>query len=194
MIFSWMGEMSNLVRGNFMQIMKITHSLKIAFPALTLTLGLASASFGAVGEKIELKSAPAAAQSAIKAKAGDKSISAVEKKTKGDKITYAATVKGSDGKASIITVDPEGKLVNVKEDVKMKDLPAAVQAAIKDKAGDKTVSAIEKKIKGDKATYIATAKSSDGKAVLITVDSDGKVLKAVDAKKDAATAAKPKTK
>jgi uncharacterized membrane protein YkoI len=162
--------------------MKITRSVKIAFTALALTLGLALGCLGAVGEKVEWNTVPPAVQATIKTKAGEKTVSTVEKKLKGGKTSYAATAKGADGKEVLITVDADGKLLNVKENAPIKDVPAAVQAAIKTAAGDKTVSGIQKKMKGKKATYIATAKGADGKAVLISVDADGKVLKTADAK------------
>lgn len=74
-----------------------------------------------------------------------------------------------------------GPLINAsaatEEKVEYKDLPPKVQAAIKSKAGDKTIAGVQKKVSGNETHYIASAKGADGKIVLITVDNKGKVRK-----------------
>lgn len=174
--------------------MKCPSSAPSLFPSLVLFFGLALNGVGVSAGTIEPKDVPAAVQATIKAKAGDKPVSKIETKIKGGKVSYAASIKGADGKVSIFTVNSEGKLSNVKDEVGMKDLPEPVQSAIKAKAGEKPISSIEKKTKDDKVTFTATAKATGGTAVLITVDSKGKVLKVADAKKEEATEEKAKAK
>ena len=175
--------------------MKATRSLKLWLSVFTFTFGLALNSFAAAPEKVEFKDLPESVQKEITAKAGKRTLSSIAKKGAGDKITYAATVKTADGKDAVFTVDADGKFVKGKEETKLKDIPEAVQATIKAKAGDKTILKIEKKSKGDKTTYATTVKGSGDKEELITVDSDGKFIKMADVvKKDANAAAKPATK
>ena len=97
-------------------------------------------------------------QAAIKAKAGDKTISGVQKKVAGNSTHYIATAKAAEGKTLLITVDDKGKLRKIREEEPQKDVPAAVTSAIKAKAGDRAIASIQKKTKGKKITYVATVK------------------------------------
>ncbi len=62
------------------------------------------------------------------------------------------------------------------ETVKMSDLPAAVQATIKDKAGTNEIEKIEKKTEDGKTIYEAVVEK-DGKHWSIEVNEQGKFLK-----------------
>ena len=176
--------------------MKSTHSVIQSWASvLTFVLALGLNGFAVAGEKVQLKDLPEAVQKEITAKAEKRTITSIEKKSAGDKTAYTATVTTADGKHAVFTVGSDGKFVKSKETTTLKDIPTAVQATIKAKAGDKTVSTIEKKTKGDKTTYAATVKGADGKEALITVDADGKFVKMADAvKKDATAPAKPEAK
>lgn len=59
--------------------------------------------------------------------------------------------------------------------VELKDLPAAVQSTIKDKAGDDQIVRIEKETRKGKECYEAIV-SKEGKETAIRVDSNGKYL------------------
>ena len=60
--------------------------------------------------------------------------------------------------------------------VKMSDLPTAVQATIKDKAGSNKIEKIEKKTEKGKTVYEAVVKKN-GQEWSIEVDANGKFLK-----------------
>ena len=62
------------------------------------------------------------------------------------------------------------------EAVQMKDLPAAVQTTIKDKAGTNEIVKIEKKTEEGKTIYEAVV-NKNGKEWSIEVDANGKFLK-----------------
>jgi hypothetical protein len=62
------------------------------------------------------------------------------------------------------------------EAVQMKDLPAAVQTTIKDKAGSNEIVKIEKKTEEGKTVYEAVV-NKKGKEWSIEVDANGKFLK-----------------
>jgi hypothetical protein len=62
------------------------------------------------------------------------------------------------------------------EAVQMKDLPAAVQTTIKDKAGKSEITKIEKKAEDGRTVYEAVVNKS-GKEWSIEVDANGKFLK-----------------
>ena len=62
------------------------------------------------------------------------------------------------------------------EAVQMKDLPAAVQTTIKDKAGSNEIEKIEKKMEKDETVYEAVV-NKKGKEWSIEVDANGKFLK-----------------
>ena len=65
--------------------------------------------------------------------------------------------------------------------VEMKDLPAAAQTTIKDKAGNDQILRIEKETRKGKECYEAIV-SKDGKETAIQVDSKGKYLGTHDEK------------
>ena len=69
------------------------------------------------------------------------------------------------------------------EQVKMSDLPAAVQTTIKDKAGSNEIIKIEKKTEDGKTIYEAVVNKS-GKEWAIEVDQNGKFLKQYDESKE----------
>jgi hypothetical protein len=62
------------------------------------------------------------------------------------------------------------------EAVQMKDLPAAVQTTIKDKAGSNEIVKIEKKTEEGKTVYEAVV-NKKGKEWSVEVDANGKFLK-----------------
>jgi uncharacterized membrane protein YkoI len=62
------------------------------------------------------------------------------------------------------------------ETVKMSDLPAAVQATIKDKAGSNEITKVEKKTEDGKTVYEAVV-NKNGKEWSIEVNAKGKFLK-----------------
>src|SRR5215469_7184491 len=69
------------------------------------------------------------------------------------------------------------------EQVKMSDLPAAVQTTIKNKAGSNEIIKIEKKTEDGKTVYEAVVNKS-GKEWAIEVDQNGKFLKQYDESKE----------
>ena len=69
------------------------------------------------------------------------------------------------------------------EAVQMKDLPAAVQTTIKDKAGKNEIMKIEKKTEDGQTVYEAVVNKS-GKEWSIEVDANGKFLKQYEESKE----------
>jgi hypothetical protein len=67
--------------------------------------------------------------------------------------------------------------------VEMKDVPAAVQTTIKDKAGNDQILRIEKETRKGKECYEAVI-SKDGKETAIQVDATGKYLGTHDEKSE----------
>jgi len=67
--------------------------------------------------------------------------------------------------------------------VKMSDLPTAVQATIKDKAGSSEIEKIEKKTEEGKTVYEAVV-NKNGKEWSIEVDANGKFLKQYEESKE----------
>ena len=69
------------------------------------------------------------------------------------------------------------------EAVQMKDLPAAAQTTIKDKAGSNEIVKIEKKAEEGKTVYEAVV-NKNGKEWSIEVDANGKFLKQYEESKE----------
>jgi uncharacterized membrane protein YkoI len=69
------------------------------------------------------------------------------------------------------------------EAVQMKDLPAAVQTTIKDKAGKNEITKIEKKTEDGQTVYEALV-NKKGKEWSIEVDANGKFLKQYEESKE----------
>ena len=69
------------------------------------------------------------------------------------------------------------------QQVKMSDLPAAVQTTLKDKAGSNEIIKLEKKTEDGKTVYEAVVNKS-GKEWAIEVDQNGKFLKEYDESKE----------
>jgi len=88
--------------------------------------------------------------------------------------------------ATVLTLGAWSPLLAEEENeqqVKMSDLPAAVQTTIKDKAGSNEIIKIEKKTEDGKTVYEAVINKS-GKEWAIEVDQNGKFLKQYDESKE----------
>jgi hypothetical protein len=122
-------------------------------PVLAAVLALlASSMCCADEEKIEVDKLPKAVVNAVKAKYPDGKLVSAEKETEGDKTVYEVVVKNKDQSIEI-TLDGDGKILEVEQEVAAKDLPKAVTKTIEEKYPKGTIKNAESSTRDEKVTY-----------------------------------------
>jgi len=147
----------------------------VAMVAALLTAAVAWAD----EEKITLDKLPKAVLNAIKAKYPDAKPVGAEKETKGDKIFYEVVIKNKD-KSIELLLTPEGKIVEVEQEIAAKDLPKIVAAAIEKAYPKGAIKSVEEVTKEDKVTYGVLLENDvlvnkEKQKVQVHLNADGKI-------------------
>ena len=148
--------------------------LKNIIPMLA-ALALGHHAFAEEGDKpMKFDELPAAVAKAIKAAAGDAKLTTLVLGDEDGTPAYEAAWTAG-GHKHEIAVAKNGKVLNIEEIISLKEVPAAVQAAITAEAGKRKVLEVEKVIAKGKTVYEAEIKEGKGK-VVVTFTEAGKVL------------------
>ena len=131
-------------------------------------------------EKIPLDKVPKAVLKAVKAKFKDAKLVGAETEKANGKLVYEINIKHKDDTIEVI-VTPEGKILACEKAIAVKDLPAAVRKAIKDKYPKADIKKAEEVSEDDKVTYEVVL-SIDKQRREVLLDPSGKILK--DAKEE----------
>ena len=150
-----------------------------AFMGLCVGLvGLVLLAGGArAGDKVPLDKVPKAVMDAIKARFPDADITSVEKETEDGKVVYDIELK-SKGRKYEMDIKEDGTVLEVENEIPVKNLPEAVTKALDAKYPKSTIKEVMEvnKVNGSQETpdhYEVTLTTADGKGKEVTVSLDG---------------------
>ncbi len=127
-------------------------------------------------KKMQMKNLPPAVQATVKEQSKGATIRGMAKETEKGKTVYELELK-VDGHNKDMMIDAFGKIISIEEQVELKDLSAAVQAAITRQTGKGKIVIIESLTENGALTgYEATIKTG-GKSREIKISPDGKLMK-----------------
>jgi uncharacterized membrane protein YkoI len=145
-------------------------------------------------QQVTLDQLPAAVRTTLESEAGSGSIGDIEKEVKDGKVIYEADVT-KDGSKLEVKIAEDGTLIKSEVDdekdgsgeehhcgkhddevkVTFDQLPAAVQATLKDEAGSGSIGDIAKETKDGTVTYEADV-TKDGNKLEVKIAEDGKLI------------------
>lgn len=143
--------------------------------AISAAAALMAISAAAAEKKIPLKDLPAAVQKTIQEETRNATLVGLEKEQDNGKTVYELETK-VDGRTRDLTIDAEGKVIEVEEEMILSGVPAAARAAIEKAAAGGTIEQVEALTKGGATDYEASF-TKGGKKSQIIVSSDGSVKK-----------------
>ncbi len=141
-----------------------------------LILGLATLStvFGQEG-KIERKDLPAAVEKTVARESKGATIKGFGVEKEDGKTTYEVEMM-VDGRSKDLSIDADGNVLSIEEEVSMDSLSADVKAGLTKAAGAGTMGKIESLTKGGKLVAYETVVTTGKKHSEIQVGPDGKKL------------------
>jgi uncharacterized membrane protein YkoI len=148
--------------------------MRIPHFAVIAALSLATAVF-AQEKKIQRADLPPAVEKTVAAQTQGATIKVFSQEKANGRILYEAeTILG--GHTRDITIDANGSLVEVEEQVPFDSLPAIVKAGLQAKAGEGKIVKVESLTKHDKIVAYEAKVQSAGKTSEIQVGPDGQPL------------------
>ncbi|MCE9532711.1 MAG: PepSY domain-containing protein [Planctomycetes bacterium] len=132
-------------------------------------------------EKVPLDKLPAKVKAAVKAKFPDAELLSAEKETEDGKTLYEVDIKNK-GQKIEVTVDEDGKIVEIEKEIAAKDLPKVVLDAIEKKYPKATITKAEEITTGEKVKFEMLITVCD-KKLEVSFDPQGKFLEEEDKSK-----------
>lgn len=151
--------------------------------ALALVVLDTLATANAKEEDVPLDQAPKAVLDAVKAKFPGAKLTEASKEIKDGKTTYEIALEHKRQEYTV-SVTAEGTINEVEREMKIKDLPQAVTAAIKKKYPKAELEEAEEVTASDKTTYEVVIETSAKKDIKVTVDSAGKIIEEEELKEE----------
>lgn len=145
--------------------------IRIALPLAALAMGLL---YGAE-TKVKQQDLPPAVQKTVQAESAHATLIGLSKEVEHGKLVYEVETKVN-GRTRDLSVDAQGTILSVEEEVSLDGLPASAKAAIQKQATGGKVAKVEKVTAKDKLFYEATI-SARGKKSEIKVTEDGALVK-----------------
>jgi uncharacterized membrane protein YkoI len=142
--------------------------------ALVLASFAASSLCGAE-TKVKFENLPSAVQKTVQAETAHATLVGLTKAVEHGKLNYEIETKVN-GRSRDLSVDANGTILSVEEEVSLDSLPAVAKAAIEKKAAQGKVSKVEKVTENGKVTYEA-AISVKGKKSETQIAEDGTLVK-----------------
>ncbi len=127
-------------------------------------------------KKVKMKDLPAAVQATVKEQSQGATIRGLAKEVEKGKTFYEVELKVN-GHNKDVSMDADGKVVSVEEEVALDSLPAAVKAEIVKQAGKGTIRLVESVTKDGTLAYYEAHVKSGVKSKEIKVGPDGKLMK-----------------
>jgi Putative beta-lactamase-inhibitor-like, PepSY-like len=150
--------------------------MKPTIAALSLVLVAAfGVSARADDEKIALDKLPGAVLKSIQAKFPGAKLEEAAKEVEDGKTTYEVEFTFKEGEYTV-SVKPDGTIEEIEREVAIKDLPAAVLAALKAKYPKATLDEAEEVTAGTKVTYEVLVKRKGKKDRQVTLNPKGSIL------------------
>ena len=122
--------------------------------------------------KITVNALPPAVQTAAKTEAHGAEVIGASKEVEHGQTIYEVLTK-QNGKSRDLSFDPSGKLLEVEQEVDLKDLPPAVQSALRTRTAGGTIRKIESVSSGGSVSYEASVVTKSGKHTEIAMNADG---------------------
>src|ERR1700730_6519037 len=149
-------------------------SRRWAVVATALALCFAVSAFGQK-KKVKKSDLPAAVQKTADEQSKGATVRGYGQETENGKVAYEVQLTVN-GHGKDITIDPQGNVLEIEEEVDMKSLPAEVRAGLEKQAGKATLGKVESLTKhGSLVAYEAQVRDG-GKHSEIQVGPDGKPL------------------
>ena len=127
------------------------------------------------GTKIPLDQVPSAVKNAVTKKFPKAKMEEAEKEVKDGKTTYEIGIEEDDHDITVSLKD-DGTILEIEKEIAVKDLPAAVTAAVKAKYSAGIVKKAEEVTVGAKVTYEVLVTQEGKKPRELALDKSGKVL------------------
>jgi hypothetical protein len=144
--------------------------------AIVLTASLIVASTASAQEKkIQRSELPAAVEKTVAAQTQGATIRGFSMEQEKGK-TYYEVEMTVNGHSKDVSMDAEGAVIEVEEEVALEALPPAVKAGLTARAGKGTMGKVESLTKGGKVVAYEAHVVTDGKKSEIQVGPDGKPL------------------
>ena len=139
-------------------------------------------------EKVALDKVPKAVLDGVKARFPDATLVSAEKEKEGDKTTYEIAIKNKDQKIEV-TLTPDGKIVEMENEIAAKDMPKVVMKALETKYPQATYKLVEEVIKvkdGEEKLeyYEVLLVTAEKKKLEVLVSPKGKITKVEDKSKE----------
>jgi Putative beta-lactamase-inhibitor-like, PepSY-like len=142
--------------------------------SLAIFFGISALEAQADEKEIPLDKVPQAVMKAVKAKFPKAVIKTATEETEDGKTEYEIETT-VDGLATDIVLKPDGTIVVIEKEIKEKDLPVAVQTALKAKYPKAKIKKAEELTKGTEITYEMALEGAD-KVKEVVMDKTGKVI------------------
>ncbi len=126
-------------------------------------------------KKIERKDLPPAVEKTVEAESQGATIKGFSQEKENGQINYEAEMSVN-GHSKDLLVDPNGKVIEVEEQVPLDSLPAAVKQGLQAKIGAGKILKVESLTKHDKIVAYEAKVQIDGRKKEIQVDPAGKSL------------------
>jgi uncharacterized membrane protein YkoI len=124
-----------------------------------LLLGIGSAS--AKEAKIKFKDLPPAVQETVKAQSQAATVTGYSKEIEKGKTEYEVQLL-VDGKKRDVSIDPNGKVLEIEQEIAFESIPQKAQDAIKQEAGEAKIERVEE-VKSDQPTVYEALVHQNGK-------------------------------
>lgn len=151
------------------RIKRIGMSLFIAI----LMVGVASAQ--ETEKRVTMKDLPAAVQSTVKEQSKGAKLRGLAMETENGKIYYEAELLVK-GRSKDVTIDPDGKVVTIEEQIALSALPAAAKAEILKQAGKGKILLVESITENNAIVAYEAHIRKAGKLLEVKVSPDGKPM------------------
>jgi uncharacterized membrane protein YkoI len=145
--------------------------IQIALSLIALATGLL---YGAE-TKVKLQALPPAVQKTVQAETAHATLVGLAKEVEHGKLVYEVETKVK-GRSRDLSVDANGTILSVEEEVSLDSLPSAAKAAIEKQAAGGQVVKVEK-VTGDGKLFYEAAISVKGKKSEVKIAEDGALVK-----------------
>lgn len=149
--------------------------MKLPIRIALVLASLAVSSLYGAETKVKLENLPPAVQKTVQTETVHATLIGLTKEVEHGKLNYEIETKVN-GRSRDVSVDANGTILSVEEEVSLDSVPAVVKAVIEKKAAQGKISKVEKVAEKGKVTYEATI-SVMGKKSEIQIAEDGTLIK-----------------
>lgn len=125
-------------------------------------------------QKVALKDLPPAVRATVQEQSKGAQIGELVKEIADGKTLYRVELK-SGGREKEILIDADGKVVEIEEEIALKDLPPPVQTTVREQSKGAQIRGFTKEIENEKTFYEVELRVS-GRTKDVLMDADGKVV------------------